>query len=59
MKTIKITAKEERLLEELLWCNPCNSGCAYREMNSSRKSCDECELTKSKNSLMKKLGLNG
>lgn len=57
MKTVKLTASEIRTLDCFLWSNPCSMGCAYPEMQKSRKSCDECKLTKDKYSIMKKLDL--
>ena len=55
MKTIKLTASEIRTLECFLWSNPCSSGCAYPEMQKSKKSCDECKLTKDLYSILEKL----
>lgn len=55
MKTIKLTASEIRTLERFLWVNPCLNGCAYPEMQNSKKSCDECKLTKDKYSMIEKL----
>ena len=57
MKNIKLTASEIRSIFYYLESNPCESGCAYPEMNNSRKNCDECKLTKDKESIMKKLNL--
>lgn len=57
MKTVKLTASEIRTLECFLRDNPCSSGCAYPEMQNSRKDCDECKLTKDKYSIMEKLDL--
>ena len=55
MKTIKLTASEIRTLERFLWANPCLNGCAYPEMQNSKKSCDECKLTKDKYSIIEKI----
>lgn len=55
MKTIKLTASEIRTLERFLWVNPCLNGCAYPKMQNSKKSCDECKLTKDKYSIIEKL----
>lgn len=59
MKTVKLTANEIRAIEAGLWSNPCRSGCAYPEMQNSRKSCDECKLTEARDSIMEKLDLLG
>ena len=58
MKTLKITAKEERALRELLnnSFKCCNSGCVYSEMQNSRKNCEECNFTLSINSILDKIG---
>lgn len=55
MKTIKLTASEIRTLERFLHANPCLNGCAYPKMQNSKKSCDECKLTKDKYSMIEKL----
>ena len=55
MKTIKLTASEIRTLERFLWANPCLNCCAYPKMQNSKKSCDECKLTKDKYSIIEKL----
>ena len=55
IKTIKLTAKELRALEAILWVNPCESGCAYSEMEKSKRDCINCELPKSISSIMNKL----
>ena len=55
MKTVKLIASEIRTLECFLWSNPCSDGCAYPEMQNSKKNCDECKLTKDKYSIIEKL----
>ena len=55
MKTIKLTASEIRTLERFLYANPCLNGCAYPKMQNSKKSCDDCKLTKDKYSMIEKL----
>ena len=55
MKTIKLTAKEIRALEQQLHANPCSSGCAFPEMQNSRKDCDECEFPKLISSIREKI----
>ena len=55
IQTLKLTAKELRALESILWVNPCESGCAYPEMQTSRKGCTQCELPKSISSIISKL----
>ena len=57
MKTIKLKASEIRSLEHYLYSNPCEAGCAYPEMNNSKKSCEECKLNKDRQSIMEKLNL--
>ena len=56
MKTLQFTNKELRALTELLYNgNGCSSFCAYPEMQSSNKDCDECEYTESINSIVNKI----
>lgn len=55
MKTIKLTDKEIRALGEYLSANPCTCACAYTEMQKSTKSCEECDLTKARDSILEKL----
>lgn len=55
MKTLQLTSKELRALKEILFANPCNSGCAYEEMQNSKKDCDNCEFTKSIHSILDKI----
>ena len=55
MKTIKFTSKELRALEYLITTNPCSSGCVYKEMERSKKDCDECEFTKHQQSIIDKV----
>ena len=55
MKTVKLTASEIKSLECFLWSNPCSNGCVYPKMQKSKKSCDECKLTKDKHSIIGKL----
>lgn len=55
MKTIKLTAKEIRALKEQLDANACSSGCAFEEMQRSRKNCDECEFPQLIESIIKKI----
>lgn len=57
MKTVKLTASEIRSIELFLSANPCMSGCAYPEMQKSKKDCDECKLTKDMHSILEKLNL--
>ena len=57
MITLKLTTIEEKALIELIAnSNPCSSGCVYPHMQISKKDCDECEFTKSINSISEKLG---
>lgn len=55
LKTIKLTASEIRTLKYFLYSNPCSSGCAYPEMQSSKKDCAKCKLRKDMYSIMTKL----
>lgn len=55
MKIIKLTKKEIRALNEQLTANACSSGCAFKEMQRSRKDCDECDFPKLINSIENKL----
>ena len=57
MKTIELTASEIRTLECFLYSNPCSNGCAYPEMQRSKKDCEECKLTKDMYSIMEKLDI--
>ena len=57
MKTIKLTTGEIRSLKCFLYSNPCSSGCAYPEMQKSKKDCEECKLTKDMHSIMAKLDI--
>ena len=44
MKTVTFTDEEIKVLESFLWCNPCEAGCAFEEMQKSNKDCDECKF---------------
>jgi hypothetical protein len=57
MKNIKLSNDEIRAIDTFLWANPCRSGCAYSEMQNSKKDCDECKLMKSRKSVLEKLEL--
>ena len=57
MKTIKLTTGEIRSLKCFLYSNPCSSGCAYPEMQKSKKDCEECKLTNDIYSIMAKLDI--
>ncbi|MCC0642224.1 MULTISPECIES: hypothetical protein [unclassified Clostridioides] len=57
MKTIKLTQKEIRAIDAYLSSNPCRSGCAYDEMQNSKKDCNKCKLEDAKISILEKLGL--
>ena len=57
MKTVKLTVGEIRTLDRFLFSNPCISGCYYIEMQNSDKGCDECKLTKDRDSILEKLRL--
>lgn len=52
---VRFTKEELRALQEILLANPCNSGCVYEEMEKSKKNCNECEFTKSINSIINKI----
>ena len=55
MKNIKFSKEEIRALKVMLDTNTCRSGCAFSEMQNSKKDCDDCELTKLKISISKKI----
>ena len=55
MKTIKLTKKEIRALLEQLDANACSSGCAFSEMQRSKKDCDECEFPRLISSIREKI----
>ncbi len=57
MKIIKLTQKEIRAIDTYMSSNPCHSGCAYGEMQNSKKDCDECKLEDAKISILEKLDL--
>lgn len=58
MKTVKLTSNEIRAIESyLIYGNPCSRGCAYPEMNRSRKDCKDCMLEKARISISEKLGV--
>lgn len=46
MKTVKLTASEIRSIELFLSANPCMSGCAYPEMQRSKKVVKNVNLLK-------------
>lgn len=53
---ISITKNEKKaLIEHLTNGNPCRHGCTYKEMEKSKKDCDECPLITARNSLIEKL----
>ena len=51
----KINSKWDKNIRTFLHANPCLNGCAYPKMQNSKKSCDECKLTKDKYSMIEKL----
>ena len=55
MKTIKITKKEIRAINEQFSANACRSCCAFEEMQTSKKDCDECEFPKLIASILEKI----
>lgn len=56
MIMLQFTNKELKALNELIQNgNPCCSGCIYPKMQNSKKDCNECEYTKSINSIVNKL----
>ena len=59
MITLTLTKQEQRALESLLWCNPCRSGCAWEEMEKSKKECFDCPLTNAIYSIQDKLDVHG
>ena len=61
MKTIKLTAEEIRWLNELIWLNPCHSGCildklpAYDCYDRRKDGEYKCPLQRSKSRIFDKL----
>lgn len=55
MKTIKLTQNEIRAIDVYISSNPCRSGCAYDEMQNSKKNCDRCKLESARISILEKL----
>jgi len=58
MKTLELTEKEERALKEVLMCwkEACSSGCAFPEMQKSKKGCERCDYPKAITAIEEKLG---
>lgn len=57
MKIVELNQNEIRAINTYMSSNPCRSGCAYDEMQNSKKDCDKCELEKAKISILEKLNL--
>jgi Holliday junction resolvase RusA-like endonuclease len=59
MKTIQLSKNEERALKALLMRSrvACSSGCAFPEMQKSKKDCDKCNYPKAIEDVMEKLGM--
>lgn len=57
MKTIKLTHNEIRAIDTYMSLNPYCSGCAYDEMQNSKKNCDKCKLGSARISILEKLNL--
>lgn len=59
MKILELTAKEERALKEALrcWKEACSCGCAFPEMQKSKKGCERCDYPKAITDIEAKLGL--
>ena len=57
MKILKFTSRELRALKQMIMHNnSCRGGCVFREMTKSKnKSCEECDFTKSINSILNKI----
>lgn len=55
MKIIKLTKEEIKALNKQLYANACRSGCAFEEMQTSKKSCKECDFTKHISSIFEKI----
>lgn len=58
MKTIQLSEKEVRALTALLmdWRAACSSGCAFPEMQKSKKGCERCDYPKAITAIEEKLG---
>ena len=59
MVTLTLSDKEARALKELLvYSNSaCSSGCAFPEMQKSRKGCEKCDYPKAIANIEEKLGM--
>ena len=53
MIELKLTKEEFAALNELVYENPCASGCVWKK--SKNKNCDNCDFSKAKNSLIYKI----
>lgn len=59
MVKLELSDKEARALKELLTYSnsACSSGCAFSEMQKSRKGCDKCDYPKAIANVAEKLGM--
>lgn len=59
MTTLELSDKEVRALKELLVYSKeaCSSGCAFSEMQKSKKDCDKCDYPKAIANIEEKLGM--
>lgn len=52
---LELDKNQLRALSNLVWENPCNSGCCYNEMAKSNKNCNECNFQKAVHELIEKV----
>ncbi len=55
LSPLVLTPVEARVLDLLLWTNPCESGCAFEEMQRTVIDCSDCALIKAMETLREKL----
>lgn len=53
MIELKLTKEEFAALNELVYENPCASGCVWKKPKN--KNCDNCDFSKAKNNLINKI----
>jgi len=59
MKNITLSELEVRALQSLLvrWKEACSCGCAFPEMQKSKKGCEKCDYPKAIADIEDKLGM--
>lgn len=55
---MKFSKAEKEVLNIYLNANPCQSGCAWKNMSESTKDCDECEMERVRGELLNKIDSN-